>query len=755
MIIKRHYLLIAFFTLFLFTGFVFTDSALAADPDIKMIEVIGTSKISPATVQSKIKSRIGTTYYKNVLQDDIRKLYSLGYFDDIRVDAVSFEGGIKLIITVTEKPIIASLDFQGNKEIEKKDLLEKITIATGAFANYSLISDNIKMLVAFYHSEGYYLVNIIPVLRTINDHSVALTLQISEGPKVTIKSISLKGNSALTEKQIKKVMKTKKRWLLSFFTGSGIYQKSQVWQDIELIRELYHNNGYLRVAIAEPEITLSEDRENMHLTITISEGEQYNFGKFTLAGNTLFTENEIFSQLTISSGETFNRKTLKDDIENIVELYMENGYAMADIEPQLKMTADSKDADIHFNFSEGGIFKIARINIKGNTKTRDKVIRREVRLDEGDTYNKKLIKRSEQRINNLNFFEKIDIVPTPGQEELTMDMDITVEEKMTGMLSFGGGYSSVDKFSVMGEITQANLFGKGLFLKVRADLSARRANYNISIREPWFMDKPVSATFSLYNEEVEFPEYDKRATGGAVGFGKDFSEYTGGSITYRLESAEITSVADAASLIIKDQRGHKITSSITPMVWKDTRNNFLDPNKGERHTFTFTLAGLGGDNYFTKTIADSVWYFPTPLNTTFSIRGRVGYAYGFNGERLPLYERFYVGGISTIRGLGFGEGGPRNENGDKIGGHWQTLLNTEISFPLVEEIKLKGVVFIDVGGAFDKNEDVTASDFRRTAGFGFRWHSPFGPLRLEWGFNLDPKFDEGDNKIEFSVGGLL
>ncbi|MBC8412985.1 outer membrane protein assembly factor BamA, partial [bacterium] len=470
MIIKRHYLLIAFFTLFLFTGFVFTDSALAADPDIKMIEVIGTSKISPATVQSKIKSRIGTTYYKNVLQDDIRKLYSLGYFDDIRVDAVSFEGGIKLIITVTEKPIIASLDFQGNKEIEKKDLLEKITIATGAFANYSLISDNIKMLVAFYHSEGYYLVNIIPVLRTINDHSVALTLQISEGPKVTIKSISLKGNSALTEKQIKKVMKTKKRWLLSFFTGSGIYQKSQVWQDIELIRELYHNNGYLRVAIAEPEITLSEDRENMHLTITISEGEQYNFGKFTLAGNTLFTENEIFSQLTISSGETFNRKTLKDDIENIVELYMENGYAMADIEPQLKMTADSKDADIHFNFSEGGIFKIARINIKGNTKTRDKVIRREVRLDEGDTYNKKLIKRSEQRINNLNFFEKIDIVPTPGQEELTMDMDITVEEKMTGMLSFGGGYSSVDKFSVMGEITQANLFGKGLFLKVRADL---------------------------------------------------------------------------------------------------------------------------------------------------------------------------------------------------------------------------------------------------------------------------------------------
>jgi outer membrane protein insertion porin family len=326
---------------------------------------------------------------------------------------------------------------------------------------------------------------------------------------------------------------------------------------------------------------------------------------------------------------------------------------------------------------------------------------------------------------------------------------------MTGMLSLGGGYSSIDKFMLMLEVTQTNLFGKGLYLKLRTDFSSRRTNYNISIRDPWFMDKPISASFSLYDEKLEFPEYDKKATGGSIGFGKDLSEYVGGNIRYTLEDVEINNVSFSASSVIKDQEGQKITSAISPAIWRDTIDNRVDPTSGSRHSLAGTIAGLGGDNYFYKFLADSIWYFPAPWNTTLSVRGRFGYAIGFNDEELPLYERFYVGGISTMRGLGFGEGGPRNEEGDVIGGNYEMILNTELIFPLIEDIKLKGLVFFDYGGAFDDEDNFGIDDMRKTTGFGFRWLSPFGPLRLEWGFNLEPKEDEEDSKIEFSMGGVF
>lgn len=736
---------------FLCTQIVFAETG----PQIKLIELTGNKKIGDATIISKIRSSVGTPFSKNAVQEDIKRLYRIGYFDDIRVEIDTFEGGVKLIFVFIEKPTIVSLDFQGNSEYETKDLKEKITLTSGAIANLSLITDNVRKIIAYYHSEGYWLVKVTPVLREISDNAVALTFQVDEGPKVVIKKIEIEGNDALSAKQIKKAMQTRKRWLFSFITGSGIYIKEQLKEDVERIKQLYHNNGYIYVAVSEPKIVLDPDRKKLTLFISISEGDQYRIGELKVTGNTAISGPEILGSIKSAPGLIFDRGALRDDISGTIDLYMEKGYAMADINPIVDVKAEEKIANITLSVTEGGIYKIGRIDISGNTKTRDKVIRREMRLDEGEIFNKKLIKRSYQRINNLNFFEKVDLTPMPRTEEKVIDLNVDIKEKMTGMLSLGGGYSSIDKFMVMGEITQTNLFGKGLYLKLRADLSSRRTNYNLSLSDPWFMDKPISASVSIYNEVLEFPEYDKKATGGAVGFGKEFSEYVGGKIVYSLEYVEITDVLDSASSIVKDQEGEKITSSISPSIWKDTRDSYIDPTTGSRYALYTTIAGLGGDNYFVKTVADSIWYQPAIWNTTFSIRGRLGYATGFNDEKLPLYERFYVGGISTIRGLGFGEGGPRNENGEKKGGNYEAILNTELIFPLLEDIKLKGVLFFDYGGAFDEDDDIGLSDMRRTAGFGVRWLSPFGPLRLEWGFNLDPRFDENDNKIEFSMGGVF
>lgn len=726
-----------------------------SSPIIKLIEIRGNKKINDDTIFSKMSSAVGNTFSKNTVQKDIKKLYAIGYFDDVRVEIESFEGGVKLIFIFIEKPTIVNLDFQGNEEYETKDLKEKITISPGAIANFTLISDNAGKVISYYHSEGYWLVKVIPVIREISEDAVALTYQIEEGPKVVIKTVEIEGNKSISYKKIKKVMKTRKWWLFSFITGSGTYEKEQIKEDLERIKALYHNNGFIYVAVSEPEITLSSDKEKLSIKISISEGDQYKVGQLKVEGNTVFSEDEIFEHVALESGQIFDRSALRKDIDSVIDIYMNRGYARADINPIVDVDSEQKTANLTFSIKEGGIYRIGRIDITGNTKTRDKVVRREMRLDEGDIFNKKLLKRSYQRINNLNYFESVDIAPLPRVEDKLVDLDIKVKEKLTGMLSLGGGYSSLDKFMVMGEVTQANLFGKGYHLKVRADFSSRRANYRVSLTDPWFLDKPISASISVYNDEIDFPDYDKKATGGSIGFGKELAEYVGGRITYTFEKVEIFDVDENASSLIRDQEGERTTSSISPSIWRDTRDNYLDTTTGSRNALYTTIAGLGGDNYFVKAVVDSGWYFPLYRNIVFSARGRGGYATGFEGEELPIYERFYIGGINTVRGLGFGEGGPRNEEGEKIGGEYEAIFNFELIFPLIEDIKLKGVTFFDYGGAFDDDHEISFDNMRRTAGAGVRWMSPFGPIRLEWGINLDPRDDEGDNKIEFSLGGVF
>jgi len=724
-------------------------------PLINSLEIRGNKKIEKETIQAMIKSKVGTVFSQEAIQGDIKSLYSLGYFDDIRVEIEPFEGGVKLIFILKEKPIIVEIDFQGNKEFETDKLKEKVTITAGAFANHALIMDNVEKLISFYNSEGYWQASVLPVIRKVSDEGVALTFQIEEGSKVKIKEITIEGNNFISSDEIKKAMETKERWLFSFITGSGIYKKEEMKADIERIRELYHSRGYIYVSISEPSLTLSPDRKMLYIKISISEGDQYKVGTVSISGNTVFSEAELYKQIKTSTGNVFNRALLRKDIDNIIELYMDKGYARADIDPRMEVNPVDKLVNITYLITEGDVFRIGRINITGNQRTRDKVIRREMRLDEGDIFSKKLLKRSYQRIANLNYFESVELVPQPRPEEKLIDIGIKVKEKLTGMLTLGGGYSSIDKFMFTAEISQANLFGRGLRLRFKADFSSIRTNYNLSLTDPWFMDKPISASIGLHNELFKYPDYSKKSTGGSLGFGRELSEYVGGNIIYNYERVDIFDVADSASSIIKEQVGEKVTSSISPSIWRDSRDNFLDPTEGSKNAVYTTYAGLGGDNYFIKTLADSLWYFPVMWDTTFSLRGRAGFATGFNGKELPLYERFYVGGINTVRGLGFGEGGPRDEVGEKIGGNKELIFNAEYIIPIEKNLRLKGVLFFDAGRAFDDSESIDIGSLRTTVGVGIRWMSPLGPIRLEWGYNLAPKFDEDNNRIEFTMGGLF
>lgn len=718
-------------------------------PVVNAIEIHGLRRIDEGSVRAKISQGMGKPLSSEAVTADIQQIYKMGYFDDVRVEVEPFEGGLRLIYIVREKPVITRVDFQGNKKLDDEKLRDQLTISPGSIADTVLIQENADRIKLLYSNKGYALAEVVPVVRRVSDAQAVLTYQISEGKKVKVKKIRVEGNKHMRTGKIKGVMKTGKWSIFNFLTGKkGYYEKKRLEADIDRIKNLYFDKGYIQAAVSEPEVELTADKKKMIITIRVSEGDRFNLRSLDISGNTIFTEKEIRQELKSEPGEVFSKGRLQEDIATITDMYGEKGYAAANVVPDVVPNEAEKVVDVDLNIREGEIYSIGRVTISGNIKTRDRVIRREVRLNEGDTYNGKLIKRSYQRISNTNFFEEVKLVPRLRHREREVDLDIDVKEKKTGSISLGVGYSSIDRLVGMVEFNQANFRGMGQNLKVKAELGSAASYYTIAFYEPWLFGNPISFSTSVYNTSREFVDYDREATGFSVGLGKELGEYWRANLVYNLEEANITNVGVTASEIILEQEGERLTSSISPSITRDSRDNFIDPHEGSKNKLVVNYAGLGGDNKFVKVTLDSQWFFPVSERTTLAVRGRYGHATGLNGEDVPLYERFYVGGIYTIRGLDFGQGGPRDETGDVIGGLNMVIFNTDFVFPLVPSIKLKGVVFTDVGSAYDSKLD----ELRYTAGAGVRWISPVGPIRLEWGYNFDPKVGEADSRWEFAVG---
>lgn len=722
-------------------------------PMVNTIEIQGLKRIEEGAVKSRISQKIGEPLSQDRTNKDIKSIFKMGYFDDVKVEIEAFEGGIKLIYVVKEKPTVIKIDFQGNKEVDDSELKEAITITTGSIADTVLIQDNALKISRFYEEKGYWLSNIVPVIKKISEDEVSLTYQIDEGRKVKIKRIIIEDNEKISSRKIKKAMKTKKRGLFSFITSSGYYKKDQMESDIGKIKHLYFDNGFIEVIIAEPEITVDIEKKGMTITIKIMEGDQYRVSSIDLTGNKVFDNETIMKKIRLSPDRIFKKSTLEKDILSISTLYSENGYALIFVTPDLIPDDKNKTVQVKLNIDEGDKYRIGRIEISGNTKTRDKVIRREIRLDEGETFDSSKLRRSYERINNLNFFETVEMVPKPNYEKKVLDIEVKIKERPTGSLSIGGGYSSIDKLLATIDLTQGNLFGKGQYARLKLELGGRSSLYEISFREPWLFDRPISFSTGIYSTDREYIEYDKKALGFYVGFGKDLSEYWKVDSSYKFEEATIHNIDESASVIIKDQEGTQTTSSISPSIIRDTRDNYLDPTSGSINALYLTFAGLGGSNAFIKALIDSAWFFPLG-KATFMVRGRFGYARGIFDKELPLYERYYVGGIRTIRGLDWGEAGPRDEEtGDEIGGTEELIFNAEYIFPLFPEARLKGLVFFDAGNSYDKFNNFGA--LRYTTGAGIRWISPLGPIRIEWGYNLDKKPGESSSKVEFTFGSFF
>ncbi|MFY9270212.1 MAG: outer membrane protein assembly factor BamA [Candidatus Manganitrophaceae bacterium] len=754
-----------------FLSLVASSLGFAADKpiQIKLIEVKGNKRIDSVTILSKMSLKEGDLFSPDRVREEVKAVYRMGYFDQVEVETEGLEGGLAVTFVVREKPFLVDVVYEGNQQFDKEKLKEKVPIKLGTFLDVEEVHAYVEKIKKLYEGDGYYNADVTPVTQRIGEDQAVLTFLIREGEKAYVRTIRMEGNKAFTEKELKKQIEISPYfWLTSWLTESGRYKEEALQADLEKLREFYLNHGYLQMQITEPKVELSEDKKWFAITFPIVEGEQFRIREIRYEGNTLFGTERLAAVTKSKGGELFNRGRIRQDIASMVDLYGERGYIFANVVPQLNPRFEERVVDVAFQVSEDAEIKVREIHIAGNDKTRDKVIRREIRVNEQEVVNTKLLRRSFQRLNNLNFFENVEIVPQqvePGW----VDLDVQVKEKPTGTFSIGGGYSSVDRLIAMIDITQGNLFGRGQLLRGKVESGKRRKTYTLTFREPYLFDTNISGTTNLFNTVRNFNSYKEKRIGADLILGRFFGEYVSASVSYTLETLNIFDLRRVNGAVDPNiplrvrrqaERGRTLTSALGFSLARDTRDFAFDPRQGGRNSISLEYAGtfLGGDNDYYKVILDSSRFFPLWRDHVLSIHGRFGYAAGIGDKELPIGERFFVGGINTIRGFKFGRAGPITSTGEILGGNKELLVNVEYLIPLVPEAKIKWLFFYDIGRSFDDSEPVRLSELRQGAGFGIRWISPVGPLRLEFGANLRPKEEIGESRKflpEFSIGTLF
>jgi outer membrane protein insertion porin family len=747
-------------------------------PKVREIVVVGARMVEEATVRARIGSREGSPYDADQVSRDVRSLFELGTFEDIKVDADGFEGGIRLTFRLVERPLVNALEITGNKEISTEDLREKAALTLTAPYNPVAVAAAVERMRAAYREKGYYQARVITTIDPSGEGRVRIKAVVEEGDTYRLVAISLQGVKSLPESELLGEMKTSPWTILSWLTSTGKLQLGVLQEDRQRLVSYYQDRGYLEVRVGEPDIAVDDTSRTVRVTIQITEGLQYRLGGISQQGDDLLSLDDIKRLLGLKEGEIFRRSAFAQGVFAMNQRYASRGYAFVKLDYATRLDPVARTIDVNFLVERGPEARFGRISVSGNVTTRDKVVRRELTFAEGDVFNSAALARSRQKVMNLGFFEAVDLVPRP-REDRVIDVEISVKERLTGAITFGVGYSSEDHLTGQLRLSESNLFGRGHSLALTFEKSPVRANYSLSFNEPSLFDSAWSAGFSIYDSMREFDEYDRKSIGGRLTLGRSLGEYIRSYVSFKHETVTVSDIADTASIYIKDQEGEKTTTSMRLTLVRDTRDNFMNPTRGNRTSLSGEYAGgiLGGDNYFTKYELEHSTYVPLPLKLVGMVHGEYGKVQGF-GEvqsvdadgnpvrdaqgnavfekrKLPIYEKFFLGGILTLRGFPSRSVGPIDENGEPKGGFQQLYFNTELIIPVAPEQGFNLVAFFDTGYAWDAGESIQFSDFRESAGLGVRWMSPIGPFRLEWGFILDRREGEPKSDWAFMIGNFF
>lgn len=744
-----------------------SDRLFAQEPDLPVtsIEIRGNKRIEVPAIEGRLTLKVGDRYTTEAIRGQMKLLYDTGFFEDVQVETDRTSTGVVLAFVVQEKPFITEVVFDGNENLTDDKLKEKVNIRSQSFLDQQQAKESAEKIRAAYQEDGYYNCEVIPVIQTVDEDRKRLTFFIKEGVKAKIKTVTFDGMKVVTKDELLKVMATREwiPWygiltqlkLPSFVSDAGLLKREEIGNDLERIREVYLNKGYLNMQVSQPTIELTEDKKWFTVTFFIEEGEPYTVSDVGFRGNSVFEDFELREGLGITVGEIFQRAKMRNEINRITDIYGAKGYAFADVTPNVTPHNEDKTATIIFNIKEGEMMRIRQIHVNGNDKTRDNVIRRELRVDEQDVIDTMALKRSFQRLNNLNFFETVEILPEQVEPD-KVDLNVRVKEKPTGMFSIGGGFSTLDRVVAIADITEGNLFGKGWLGRIRGQLGQQRTLGLITFRNPYVNDSYNAVQVDIFRTLTNFITYIERKTGASVTWSRWLSEYVSASVSLFAEELQYRDPIAAAPEIILTQLGTQSTTGIRTLLFRDTRDYFLDPRTGWRLSVgaDYGTPALGGTNNFYKINFDVSKYTPLLYDTRFAIRARYGFAEGIGNNPIPLTERFFVGGINTVRGFVFGRAGPVTTSNSLLGAASQLIFNNDFIFTISSEAKLNGVIFFDYGKGFNDNEDVSFN-LRKAAGLEVRWISPFGPLRAAYGINLDRREGERMGVFEFSIGSLF
>jgi outer membrane protein insertion porin family len=778
--------------------------------EIRRIVVIGARRVDPDDVRVTMKLRRGSTCTDPAVTRDAKALWNMGYFDDLQIESDPIGAGIKLTIRLVERPAIRQVIYKGNDEVDKDDIDETITLEPGTILSVPDVESQADAMRQLYSEEGFFLADVEYELKRVpgDTNQVDVVYNIDEGAEVEVRRISFVGNRELPAAELLKIMQTNETGMFSFLSDRNKFSRSAFDEDLTRVQAWYYDKGYLMMRPGRPTVELTADRAYVDITIPVEEGPRFRIRDFEImetdgAGNeveTVAPKAQLRKMVKLKAGDWFSRSKISEGIEGISRTYRDSGYALVEMVPGTDLDEVNHLVDVTINILRGPLVYIERIHVRGNTKTRDAVIRREFRISEGDLYNQTKLEDGRALVTQLGYFERVDVSEQEGTARDQMVINVEVAEKPTGTFQVGAGFSSLESFIVTAQVQQQNLFGRGQTLGLNLQISGIRQQIDLNFIEPWFLGSEWSLGFGVFKRIRDFRDFRQDSTGGSVTTGHPlFNPRFRIFLRYEFENVNISQprgnllgvggdLANTFSnIFIANAFRDGITSSLRFTINWDSRDNRLATTGGifANYAVQFADKYLGSDNTFVRQTAFARFYKKAFGPVIFKVNTEMGLI--TSRDIVPVFERFYLGGIFTIRGYRLQSVGPQAgissagdpnlpiiAEGRPIGGDFQAFYNIELEFPIIDSIGIRGVIFTDGGNAwnlfafrdqFGNCQAPVAPDsdrssqpcgingfLRYSVGFGVRWFSPLGPLRFEWGIPINRRPQDSPVRFEFTIG---
>jgi len=722
------------------------------------VEVRGASRVAPDAVRKVMGTQAGQELDLAMVRQDVKAIYRMGYFRDVTFDTEEVPGGYRLTVIVSEKPIVGAVQIEGNKDVDTADLRAAVTVKDRSLFQEEKVKESVNKLREVAQNKGFIDASVDASVAEDSEGALRVTFRVTEGAKLKIERVVVTGNRFFPTKAVLKVMDTSGKGIFSFITDSGVFKKDVLENDVRKIEALYQNSGFMDSKISEP--VVDRGKKGLVVTIRIFEGRQYRVGEIRFSGESGLPEETLRKTVKLARGELFDRETLLSDLLALTTLVNDEGYAQALVSPGVEKRKEYPVADVTYRFERGTKFRFGKVEISGNPKTLDRVIRHSLDVSDGRTYTATGLKTTKENLTRTSYFKDVKVSTAPSATPGEMDAKIEVQEGPTGTLSGGLGYSTIDKIFGVVQLTENNLFGKGWKASLNSQFGARRTTYSIDFRDPHFLDTDFSLLLGIFKTKVKYTDFEKDAQGGRAGFGYNFTRFTNASVSFRMDETKILGLPGTnPSFIVQQEiaKGLQQTRSVSFNVTRNTTDKYIDPSRGGVQSASLEYAGgpFGGDSQFVKYYLNAKKFYPVTASTVFS--WNVLWAHvvpTVGGAAVPLFERFFLGGPYSIRGFKSRSISPTDPNtGDAIGGNKELVANLEYLFPLVSEISFKGVLFFDAGNAWAQSSwPVKDQGLWAAYGIGVRWYSPMGPLRFEWGWNLDRPQGQPKSVMEFTIG---